>query len=64
MGRVQDRIAIVTGGGTGIGRATARRLAEEGAKVTVAELNAEAGAKVARDIGGDFVRHDVRQEAD
>jgi NAD(P)-dependent dehydrogenase (short-subunit alcohol dehydrogenase family) len=64
MGRVQDRIAIVTGGGTGIGRATARRLAEEGAKVTVAELNAEAGRQVAGEIGGDFVRHDVRQEAD
>ncbi|NQV59662.1 MAG: SDR family NAD(P)-dependent oxidoreductase, partial [Alphaproteobacteria bacterium] len=35
MGRVEGKIAIVTGGGTGIGRATARRLAEEGARVII-----------------------------
>jgi NAD(P)-dependent dehydrogenase (short-subunit alcohol dehydrogenase family) len=64
MGRVQDKVAIVTGGGTGIGRATARRLAEEGAAVTVADLNAEAGEAVALEIGGQFARLDVRLEAD
>ena len=65
MGRVDGKIAIVTGGGTGIGRAAAARLAEEGAKVTIAEFNAESGQAVAEALGGDavFVRHDVREEA-
>jgi len=65
MGRVDGKIAIVTGGGTGIGRAAAARLAEEGAKVTIAEFNAESGQAVAEALGGDavFMRHDVREEA-
>jgi len=66
MGRVEGKIVIVTGGGTGIGRATARRLAEEGARVTVTDVNADAGREVADELGGEavFVQHDVRQEAD
>ncbi|MBT3536340.1 MAG: glucose 1-dehydrogenase [Rhodospirillaceae bacterium] len=65
-GRVEGKIAIVTGGATGIGRAAARRLAEEGAKVTVTDVNVEAGQAVAEELGGDalFVQQDVRQEAD
>jgi len=65
MGRVEGKTAIVTGGGTGIGRACATRLAEEGAKVTIAEFNSESGQAVAEALGGDavFVQHDVREEA-
>ena len=65
MGRVEGKIAIVTGGGTGIGRAAAQRLAEEGAIVTVAEFDSESGQAVADELGGDavFVQHDVREEA-
>ncbi|WP_030622988.1 bifunctional rhamnulose-1-phosphate aldolase/short-chain dehydrogenase [Streptomyces sclerotialus] len=46
------RVALVTGGGSGIGKATARRLAAEGACVVVADLNAEAAAAVAEELGG------------
>ena len=66
MGRVEGKVAIVTGGGTGIGRATARRLAEEGAIVTITDVNVEAGQAVADELGGKamFIQQDVRQEAD
>lgn len=51
--------AIVTGGASGLGEATARRLAAEGAKVTIFDLNEERGQSVAEDIGGVFVKVDV-----
>ena len=51
-GRLQDRTAIVTGGVGGIGLATARRFAEEGAKVVVVDLADEKGAAVADELGG------------
>ena len=65
MGRVEGKIAIVTGGGTGIGRATARRLAEEGARVTITDVNSENGQAAAEELGGDavFIQQDVREEA-
>ncbi|UCM86610.1 bifunctional aldolase/short-chain dehydrogenase [Streptomyces marincola] len=46
------RVALITGAGSGIGRATAQRLAAEGACVVVADLNGEAAAEVARELGG------------
>ena len=66
MGRVEGKVAIVTGGGTGIGRATALRLAEEGAIVTITDVNVEAGQAVADELDGKamFIQQDVRQEAD
>ncbi len=66
MGRVEGKVAIVTGGGTGIGRATAHRLAEEGAIVTITDVNVEAGQAVADELGGKamFIQQDVREEAD
>lgn len=53
MGRFTDRTAIVTGGAQGIGEAYARALAAEGANVVVADLNAEAGEQVAKQIVAD-----------
>jgi NAD(P)-dependent dehydrogenase (short-subunit alcohol dehydrogenase family) len=53
--RLQGRIAAVIGGGSGMGRATARRLAEEGAVVYVADLSEEAAKSVAAEIGGSAV---------
>jgi 3-oxoacyl-[acyl-carrier protein] reductase len=60
--RLQDRVAIITGGGHGIGRAYAQRLAGEGAKVVIAELDAAAGERVAGEVGGHAVHTDVADE--
>lgn len=51
------KIAVITGAGSGIGRPTARLLARHGAKVHVADLNAEAAATVAREISGGATHH-------
>ena len=51
--------AIVTGGASGIGAATARQLAAKGARVVVADLQAERGQELAHEIGGAFVSVDV-----
>ena len=56
--------AIVTGGASGLGGATAERLARAGAKVTIFDLNADLGRSIAAKIGGHFVRVDVVDEAD
>ncbi len=66
--RFEGRVALVTGGASGIGRATALRLAEEGASVVVTDLQDEAGEAVAAEIReGDgealFVGHDVSDQA-
>lgn len=50
--QLATRIALVTGGGSGIGRATAERLVSEGACVIIADLNLEAAEKVAEELGG------------
>ena len=68
MKRFQDQVALVTGGGQGIGEATVRRFAEEGAKVVVADLNGEAAAAVAQKVSADAgealgVTCDVQVEA-
>jgi 3-oxoacyl-[acyl-carrier protein] reductase len=61
--RLRDKVAIITGAGQGLGRAYARRFASEGARVVVAELNADKGRAVAAEVGGHFVRTDVADEA-
>ncbi|MGH8722760.1 MAG: SDR family NAD(P)-dependent oxidoreductase, partial [Burkholderiales bacterium] len=57
--RLKDKVAIVTGSGSGFGAGIARRFAAEGARVIVNDINAPAGAKVAREVGGAFVQADV-----
>jgi NAD(P)-dependent dehydrogenase (short-subunit alcohol dehydrogenase family) len=57
--QLRDKVALVTGGASGIGRATCIALAEAGAEVVVADLDEEAGAAVAEQLGGHFVRTDV-----
>ncbi|MFI6319686.1 3-oxoacyl-ACP reductase [Nonomuraea sp. NPDC050556] len=64
MQRLQDRVAVVTGAGSGIGLATARRFAEEGAKVVCVDLDEASGKKAADEVGGLFVKADVTSEAD
>jgi NAD(P)-dependent dehydrogenase (short-subunit alcohol dehydrogenase family) len=61
---IANRVFIVTGGASGLGEGTARMLAGHGAKVVIADLQAERGEAVAAEIGGRFVRCDVSQEAD
>lgn len=64
MGRVDGKIAIVTGGASGIGRATAKLLAAEGARIIITDVNAERGAEAAEEIGGEarFLPQDVSSE--
>ncbi len=62
MGRLDHKVAIITGAASGIGRATAVRFAEEGAQVVVADLNEETGVEFAQQIGGTFVQVNVANE--
>src|SRR5262249_25381238 len=66
MGRLDGKVAIVTGGASGIGAATCRRFAAEGARVVVADLNDDAGTSLARELGSNaaFRHTDVGRLAD
>ncbi|MBH61393.1 MAG: hypothetical protein CL569_02870 [Alphaproteobacteria bacterium] len=66
MGRLADKVAIVTGGGSGIGKATAKKLAAEGASVAVTDLNANTGHATVEGIGNSafFLSHDVTEESE
>lgn len=62
--RLIDRSAVITGGASGIGLASARRLAAEGARVVIADIDPLAGRQAAAEIGGMFVRVDVTDPED
>jgi len=61
---IRDNVFIVTGGASGLGEGSARMLAAAGGKVVIADLNEAAGAALAAELGGRFVRCDVTSEAD
>lgn len=68
MGRFEGQVALVTGGASGIGRATWRRLAAEGASVVVGDVDERAAAEISAEIAalgarGRFIRQDVRDRA-
>jgi NAD(P)-dependent dehydrogenase (short-subunit alcohol dehydrogenase family) len=62
--RLAGKVAVITGAGSGIGLATARRFAAEGARVICTDIDDEAGTKAAVDVGGAFVNVDVTSEAE
>ena len=62
--RLQDKIAIVTGGASGFGEGIVRRFASEGARVVIADLNEAAAQKLAKDVNGLAVRADVSRAGD
>ncbi|WDZ97121.1 SDR family NAD(P)-dependent oxidoreductase [Herbaspirillum sp. WKF16] len=62
--RIEGNVFIVTGAASGLGAATARMIAAAGGKPVLADLNEEAGAALARELGAVFVRCDVASEAD
>ncbi|MGH3913692.1 MAG: 3-oxoacyl-ACP reductase [Pseudonocardiaceae bacterium] len=63
-GRLDGRVAVVTGGGSGIGLASARRLAADGASVVIADVDPGSGTAAAEEVAGLFVRTDVTSESD
>jgi NAD(P)-dependent dehydrogenase (short-subunit alcohol dehydrogenase family) len=62
--RLEGRVAVITGGASGIGLASSRRLAAEGAKVVIGDLDPAAGKAAADEVGGLYVPTDVTSEPD
>ena len=62
--QIKDKVFIVTGGASGLGEGTARMLAAAGGQVVIADMQAERGEAVAREIDGAFVKCDVSSESD
>jgi NAD(P)-dependent dehydrogenase (short-subunit alcohol dehydrogenase family) len=61
---IKNSVFLITGGASGLGAATARMAAENGGKVVIADLQVEAGEKLAKELGGRFAKCDVTSEAD
>src|SRR5260370_37977950 len=64
MQRLEDRVAVITGAGSGIGLASARRLAAEGATVVAVDIDEAAGKAAAEETDGTFIAADVAIEDD
>ena len=66
MGRVQGKVAIVTGGASGVGKEDALLLSREGARVVITDVNEDGGQSLAKEIGDSalFIRHDISSEDD
>ena len=62
--QIKDNVFIITGGASGLGAATARMIVENGGKVVLADVQVEAGEKLAAELKGAFVKCDVTSEAD
>ncbi|HSO55447.1 MAG TPA: SDR family NAD(P)-dependent oxidoreductase, partial [Actinomycetes bacterium] len=63
-GRLEGKVAVITGAASGIGRASARRFAAEGARVCVVDLSDGAGEEVADEVGGVYLHADVTDEGE
>jgi NAD(P)-dependent dehydrogenase (short-subunit alcohol dehydrogenase family) len=61
--KIEGSSALVVGGASGLGEATARRLHEQGAVLTISDVNADKGQQLADELGAAFVQADVREEA-
>jgi len=62
MGLLENKIAVITGGGRGIGKATAQLFTNEGATVVIAEFNEVSGQSTANELGAHFIKTDVSNE--
>ena len=62
--QIQNNVFIITGGASGLGAATARMITEAGGKVVLADVQAEAGAALAAELNGQFVKCDVTSVED
>src|SRR2546430_8825658 len=66
--QIKDNVFLITGGASGLGAATARMITEQGGKVVLADVQVEAGEKLAAELGGNavakFIKCDVTSEAD
>ncbi|HEX2650934.1 MAG TPA: 3-hydroxyacyl-CoA dehydrogenase [Burkholderiales bacterium] len=62
--QIKNSVFLITGGASGLGAATAQMAAANGGKVVIADLQAELGEKLAKEIGGKYVKCDVTSEAD